>query len=497
MNTITKKYYERYKDIYLIISMEDDIRKLDQLLSSLVNINSNITNIENTTMVDMSLYKRDISALISTVYINPNYMKAHNIISLSDIELLYTIGDICYCPIHNKELEEKIILIKVTSIIYEIMTIYYCSDCDKYIINEKQRIELENNIGSEEKKYIDFVPLLNDNIAEEDILVIAYNKKCIDANHNLIDVIITIPYVSNNGMICQIEINGCYCPECNRYIVLRNDYKKIPGNPLCLVINQTEESVFQKFEWNIKDKKESILSSYGYTVKKNSKLSERQRQNILVTLVENKILEKHKILSSLDTLICRGEKIHSWNEATDKWKIDRDYIGDYRTMYEHILIRPKSFSLGSQRAKIIKLEYFDEVSTAGHGNFISETLPSGFIEIDVNDIIGNYKNASFSIKVSGNSMVPKIFDEDFVLVDNTVDPKNGDICVCLLNKDSYIKQYYNINNMEKLVSINKDPQYKDIIINREIDDFLIQGVVIGRSQRGNIISIYDNENQML
>lgn len=122
-----------------------------------------------------------------------------------------------------------------------------------------------------------------------------------------------------------------YCMQCNKYIMLKSDFKQIEGIIACKVIDQTITRSRNDCDKIEIVQYESVLYQYGYNVKTKDNLSDKQRHLILASVVECGILTRDQICSHLDTLIERGSKIQKWKAATQKWKQDREYIKKYNT----------------------------------------------------------------------------------------------------------------------------------------------------------------------
>ena len=106
-------------------------------------------------------------------------------------------------------------------------------------------------------------------------------------------------------------------------------------------------------------------------------------------------------------------------------------------------------------------------AAAGSGNFLDNDSYDGF-EVD-GTVPGE---ASFAVKVSGDSMKPRFVDSQIVFIKELRQLEIGDIGVFELNGDAYIKKL----GRGELLSLN--PLYKPIKI-RDSDSFHIFGKVVG------------------
>ncbi len=84
-------------------------------------------------------------------------------------------------------------------------------------------------------------------------------------------------------------------------------------------------------------------------------------------------------------------------------------------------------------------------------------------------------NASFGIRISGDSMEPAISDGSVVWVRRQETLNNGEIGIFILNGESLCKKYENIGGKCRLISVNK--KYHSIEV-YESDDLRVVGRVI-------------------
>lgn len=107
----------------------------------------------------------------------------------------------------------------------------------------------------------------------------------------------------------------------------------------------------------------------------------------------------------------------------------------------------------------------DAVVSAGTGEWQDGTLKEE-VEYD-----GQIPPHDYVVRVNGDSMLPLFEDNQILFVRKTSDVRDGQIIVCMLNNETYVKKITN----NRLVSLNK--KYDDIKIN-EYDDFKVVGVVV-------------------
>ncbi len=107
----------------------------------------------------------------------------------------------------------------------------------------------------------------------------------------------------------------------------------------------------------------------------------------------------------------------------------------------------------------------DAVVSAGTGEWQDDNFKE---EIEYN---GQIPTHDYVVRVNGDSMQPLFEDNQILFIKKTHDVRDGQIIVCTLNNETYVKKIMG----NRLVSLNK--KYDDIQIN-EYDDFSVVGVVV-------------------
>lgn len=208
---------------------------------------------------------------------------------------------------------------------------YRCPKCNKLYCIES---ELKDFDFSKTNIVLNWMFDDSDNFKEihsNDTIILSTLRYCNYKEHAIKDVLANIPIFNESGKVDFITRNISYCPECDKYIMLKYDYKLISGIIACKVIdNTTNKNTELKDDIEI-SQHESLLYKYGYNVKSKNAIPDKQRHIILASLVESNILTREQICSHLDTLIERGDKIEKWENATQKWKQDREYVKKYNT----------------------------------------------------------------------------------------------------------------------------------------------------------------------
>lgn len=122
----------------------------------------------------------------------------------------------------------------------------------------------------------------------------------------------------------------------------------------------------------------------------------------------------------------------------------------------------------------IKLEvpFFNSPISAG---FPSPAEDYVDLKLDLNKFLIKHPSATFYVRVKGDSMKNAgIFDNDILIVDKALDPKNGDIAVCVLDGEFTVKRIKKQKDQLFLMPENTD--FQPILIT-DNNDFKIWGVV--------------------
>jgi DNA polymerase V len=116
--------------------------------------------------------------------------------------------------------------------------------------------------------------------------------------------------------------------------------------------------------------------------------------------------------------------------------------------------------------------------------FYSSRVPAGFPspaddyldgKIDLNQHLISHPEATFLVKVEGNSMIGAgIFSGDTLIVDRSLQPQHGQIVLAILNGEFTVKKYNLVNGKTSLLAEN--PDYLPIEITQD-SDFQVWGIV--------------------
>lgn len=210
----------------------------------------------------------------------------------------------------------------------------------------------------------------------------------------------------------------------------------------------------------------------------SAKIAERIRIQ-----VKNKNLSLKKLLNECElgvntiSKIASGKDIYSKNLAkiADKLECSVDYLLGRTDIIELNIekspeIKAKIIHNDSRNEikNIIKPFYLTSAS-AGTGSWLYDDTPVEYITIPKTK---KTTAADFVLEVRGDSMQPKYFDGDRVLVKKSDTITEGEIGIFILNNEAFIKK------MGKGVLISLNPDYDNIAVS-EYDTISCAGKVIG------------------
>ena len=135
----------------------------------------------------------------------------------------------------------------------------------------------------------------------------------------------------------------------------------------------------------------------------------------------------------------------------------------------------------------VKLHIFSaDLSTELNLPFVDNGIKAGFPSpaqdyltesIDLNKTLIRHSETTFYAKVSGDSLMDAgISDGDLVIIDKSLEAKNGDYVAAFIDGEFTLKQFKldEVNNCAWLIPANK--KYQPIKVTEE-NDFLVWGVI--------------------
>ena len=125
----------------------------------------------------------------------------------------------------------------------------------------------------------------------------------------------------------------------------------------------------------------------------------------------------------------------------------------------------------------IFIEYSTLKVSAGTGEPLIDDTYHDFLKVKRNDLT---EEANFAVQISGNSMLPRFKDKEWVLVRSQPDVEIGEIGIFIIDGNGYIRE----RAADRLVSIN--PEYDDIFF-KENQDIKCKGLVIGTLESDDFV----------
>lgn len=105
---------------------------------------------------------------------------------------------------------------------------------------------------------------------------------------------------------------------------------------------------------------------------------------------------------------------------------------------------------------------------------ISEDFIENYLSLD--EKFAKNREATFYIRASGDSMLPRIENGDILVVDRSLPVRSGSIVAVFFNGTALCKELIYENGQKILRSHN--PKFKDLIISED-DELALFGVVVG------------------
>ncbi len=130
-----------------------------------------------------------------------------------------------------------------------------------------------------------------------------------------------------------------------------------------------------------------------------------------------------------------------------------------------------------QEQETIFIEYSTLKVSAGTGEPLIDDTYHDFLKVKRSDLT---EEANFAVQISGNSMLPRFKDKEWVLVRSQPDVEIGEIGIFIIDGNGYIKE----RAADRLVSIN--PEYDDIYF-KENQGIKCKGLVIGTLESDDFV----------
>lgn len=213
-----------------------------------------------------------------------------------------------------------------------------------------------------------------------------------------------------------------------------------------------------------------------------------------VTAWKNGSIPKYEILNSIadyfnvsvGTLFDGIEKNSPANQLTAD---EQELLDIYNSLSPKSQgrLRERAEVLAELEAPVVKepepeqetifIEYSTLKVSAGTGEPLIDDTYHDFLKVKRSDLT---EEANFAVQISGNSMLPRFKDKEWVLVRSQPDVEIGEIGIFIIDGNGYIKE----RAADRLVSIN--PEYNDIYF-KENQDIKCKGLVIGTLESDDFV----------
>ena len=189
---------------------------------------------------------------------------------------------------------------------------------------------------------------------------------------------------------------------------------------------------------------------------------------------------------STDALIFGKEASSFIGELTDD---EQELLKIYKglSIENKIRVRERATVLSELETPVTKesepeqetifIEYSTLKVSAGTGEPLIDDTYHDFLKVKRSDLTDE---ANFAVQISGNSMLPRFKDKEWVLVRSQPDVEIGEIGIFIIDGNGYIKE----RAADRLVSIN--PEYDDIYF-KENQDIKCKGLVIGTLESDDFV----------
>lgn len=166
----------------------------------------------------------------------------------------------------------------------------------------------------------------------EDFVAVTTNNHCVQSGHIVETIQAKVNVLRRDGTVQAVMLPARYCQICKKYTIGAWQFEKLKslGVIMCRIVHETAVNGNSSGNFYSDLSPESILKQYGYSVNAADDLSEEQRRQILVNLMETGICKQTQILSHLSWLIQTREGRADLLDAVWKWKNDRDFVDSYQ-----------------------------------------------------------------------------------------------------------------------------------------------------------------------
>jgi repressor LexA len=135
----------------------------------------------------------------------------------------------------------------------------------------------------------------------------------------------------------------------------------------------------------------------------------------------------------------------------------------------------KDYQILKQPDKEIAYLNLYGLATCGPEGSVLDGSPIDRVPISTKFLSFSSSNA-FMVKAKGDSMLPKINNGDFVIIEKTNNSENGATVLCVNDEKVLIKKIKQNNKKDKVILVSLNSEFEPFLA---ADDFRVEGVVRG------------------
>jgi DNA polymerase V len=155
-----------------------------------------------------------------------------------------------------------------------------------------------------------------------------------------------------------------------------------------------------------------------------------------------------------------------------KEQFQKELVGNLHLHDNYLPLNNKSYILPSKELTSCEIPLFESKVSAGFPSPAEEYVEG---KLDLNKFLISNPPATFFVRATGDSMIGAgIYPDDILVVDRSIDPKEGKIVIAALDGDLTVKRFSKYNGKIVLKSENKE--YPNIIV-AGTTELVIWGVV--------------------
>ena len=154
------------------------------------------------------------------------------------------------------------------------------------------------------------------------------NIICKKEKHTIVNVNCIVPKVNND----MVSINAQYCVNCQKFIVSEDSYRSYLDDYSYLPIKIRrvgEDGSFPQYLYSKERSSNSPLSLAGYSVREDGGLTEEERHDLLASLIDNGVMDKHEIIGYLELFVNTNGAKSGMARAVQKWMRDAQFVREY------------------------------------------------------------------------------------------------------------------------------------------------------------------------